>query len=203
MNCMKSILGVLVVLTCWQFVSAQKNVAPTAPKQDAAAKVDNYTVYRLIVFNEKDEILMLKNKAGWHTPALRSNESLSIKEAMNGLANSLGLTIDPPKLAAVYTYKFEGLPGHRQVSFRTHFTARLKGGKLLQPSSSSGETDGEYFWMSVKDAMGKITFDSLKLETKQILENPKKIWGGSFLIIWKDDVYIGSKILEEPYPLSN
>jgi len=199
---MKTILTTLLICISWQFVPAQKTVMPTAPKADAAVKVDNYTVYRLIVFNKKGELLMLKNKAGWHTPALRSNESLSIREAMNNLAGSLGLTIGSPKLAAIYTYKFEGLPDHRQVSFRTHFTAKLKSGKLIQPSSR-GETEAEYYWMPVKEALEKITFDSVKLETKQILKFPQKIWGGSFLIIWKDDVFVGSKVLEVPYSLSD
>ncbi len=198
MHHMKSILITLLIFISWQFVSAQ-NTTKVVPKQDAVTKIDNYTVQYLIIFNEKDEILMLKNKAGWHTPAMRSNESQSIKEAMNSLANSLGLTVQSLKLAALYTYKFEGLPDHKQVSFRTHFTARLKTGNLTQPR----EADKEYHWVPFKEAMEKITFDSLKLETKQILKYPQKIWGGSFLIVWKDNVFMGSKVLEEPYPLSN
>ena len=103
------------------------------------------------------------------------------------------------KLAGLYTYKFEGLPDHKEVSFRTHFTARLKNGKLIQPN----DVEREYRWTSTKEAMEKITFESLRLETSQILKNPKTIWGGSFLIIWKDDKFIGSRVLEEPYSLSN
>ena len=167
--------------------------------QEPAIKKDNYTVQYLVIFNEEGEILLQKNEAGWHTIAMRSNENQSIKEAMDSLANSFGLTIHSLKLAALYTYKFEGLPDHKQVSFRTHFTAKLKQGNLIQPPTP----DKTYHWVSVKDAMEKLTFESLKSETIQILKYPSQVWGGSFLIIWKDGEFIGSKVLEAPYPLSD
>jgi hypothetical protein len=134
-----------------------------AVAQETVKKKDNYTVQYLSIFNENDEILLQKNQSGWHTIAMRSTEEQSIKEAMDSLANSIGLTVHSLKLGALYTYKFEGLPDHREVSFRTHFTAKLKNGSLIQPASA----DKTYHWISVKDAIDKITFESLKLETSQ------------------------------------
>lgn len=160
-------------------------------------KKDNYTVQYLIILNDNKEVLLQKNKSGWHTLAMRSNQNQSIREALDSLAQTIGLSIDSLKLAGLYTYKFQGLADHNQISFRTHFTAKLKKGKVIQPN----ETDRSYHWTPVKEAMEKITFESLKLETKQILKNPKQVWGGSFLIIWKGDEFIGSKVLEAPYPL--
>ena len=195
---MKSIFTVLLLLMCGQIVSAQDTVK-VIPKQEPIKKTDNYTVQYLIILNEKGEVLLQRNKAGWHTLGIRSNENQSVKEALDSLARSIGLIIHTVKLAGLYTYKFEGLPDHKEVSFRTHFTARLKSGKLIQPN----DVDREYRWTSTKEAMEKITFESLKLETSQILKSPKTIWGGSFLIIWKDDKFMGSRVLEEPYSLSN
>ena len=195
---MKNIFAVLLLLMCGQIVSAQDTVK-VIPKQEPIKKTDNYTVQYLIILNEKGEVLLQRNKLGWHTLALRSNENQSVKEALDSLASSIGLIIHTVKLAGLYTYKFEGLADHMEVSFRTHFTARLKSGKLIQPN----DVDREYRWTSTKEAMEKITFESLKLETSQILKSPKTIWGGSFLIIWKDDKFIGSRVLEEPYSLSN
>jgi hypothetical protein len=162
-----------------------------------ARKPDNYTVQYLIVKNDNNEILMMKNQAGWHTLAMRSTANQSIKEALDSLAGTIGISIESPKLAGLYTYKFEGLPDHKQVSFRTHFTARYKGGEVVQPQ----DANREYHWVAIPDAMSRITFESLKLETSQILKHPQQVWGGSFLITWKGDKFIGSKVVEEPYPL--
>jgi hypothetical protein len=168
-------------------------------EQKPANEVDSYTVQYLIIFNDKGEVLLQKNKAGWHTFAIRSNKSQSVKEAMDSLANSVGLTINSLRLAGLYVYKFEGLPDHKEASFRTHFTARLGGGELMQPI----DPDREYRWVPLEEAVEKITFESLKLETSQILNEPKKVWGGTFLILWKDGQFLGSKVLEKPYPLSD
>lgn len=193
---MKSIFAALLLLMCGQTVSGQDTVK-VIPKQEPIKKTDNYTVLYLIILNENGEVLLQKNRAGWHTLGVRSNENQSVREALDSLANSIGLTIQSVKLAGLYTYKFEGLPDHKEVSFRTHFTAKFKSGKLIQPN----DVDREYRWTSIKEAMEKITFESLRLETSQILKNPETIWGGSFLIIWKDDKFIGSRVLEEPYSL--
>lgn len=194
---MKGTLATILFLLAVQLVFAQDTLK-TTPKE-VIKKVDNYTVQYLIIQNDKGEVLLQKNNAGWHTLAMRSNESQSIKEAMDSLANSIGLTIASLKLAGLYTYKFEGLPDHKEASFRTHFTAKLKSGKLIQTPNSGRELH----WVTLKEAIEKITFESSKLETSQILNKPKTVWGGTFLIIWKDDKFIGSKVLEQPYPLFN
>lgn len=167
----------LLLLLCVHLHTAlAQDTVTVIPKLESIKKVDNYTIQYLIVLNEKGEMLLQKNKSGWHTLALRSNENQSIKEALDSLANSIGLTIHSLKLAALYTYKFEGLPDHKAVSFRTHYTAKLKTGKLIQ----SFPSDRELHWVPVKEALEKITFESLKLETSQILKRPETIDGRFF-----------------------
>ncbi len=192
-----ALLTTIALLFTTQFVLGQ-DTTKSIEKKEPIKKIDNYTVQYLIILNDKGEILLQKNPAGWHTLALRSNESRSIKEAMDSLAHSIGLTIHSLKLAGLYTYKFEGLPDHKESSFRMHFTAKVKNGQLIQPA----EPDRTYQWIPIKEAIEKLTFESLRLETSQILQYPRKIWGGTFLIIWKDDKFIGSKVIEEPYPLN-
>jgi hypothetical protein len=167
-------------------------------KQEPIKKIDNYTVQYLVILNNKSEMLLQKNEAGWHTPVIRSNKNQSITEAMDSLAGSVGLRIHSLKLSGLYTYKFEGLPDHPESSFRMHFTARLKDGQLIQPT----DPGRSYQWVPVKEAIQKLTFESLKLETSQILTYPEKVWGGTFLITWKDDQFIGSKVIEKLYPLN-
>lgn len=196
---MKDLIIIVFFLTALVRITNGQDKTKTPTGEKRVKEVDNYTVQYLIIFNDKGEVLLQKNKAGWHTLAMRSNKSQSVKEAMDSLANSVGLTINSLRLAGLYVYKFEGLPDHNEASFRTHFTARLEEGELTQPN----DPDREYRWMSRNEAVEKITFESLKLETSQILNGPEKVWGGTFLILWKDGQFLGSRVLEKPYTLSD
>jgi hypothetical protein len=175
--------------------------AITATAQQTATETDNYTIQRLIIFNKKNEILMDKARDGsWQTPALRSNKNESVNEGLNNLAAKMGITIEKIKLAGIYTYKYKDLANHpAAIAFRTHYTAKYKSGELIQPENLKGE----YKWMTIKEALEKITFQALKLETTQIIKHPKTVWGGSFLHIYKDGKHDSMQILEEMYPLTN
>jgi hypothetical protein len=194
----KTIFQLIMVLAGVQFALAQDTTKISAT-QEEIKKVDNYTVQYLIISNNKNEVLLQKNNAGWHTLAIRSNENQSIREAMDSLAHTVGIKISDLRLAGLYAYKFEGLPDHQAVSFRTHYTSRAIGGELMQPK----DPQREYKWVPINEAMKKITFESLRLETSQILKNPKKVWGGTFLIMWQGDKFLGSRVLEPPYVLSD
>jgi hypothetical protein len=50
-------------------------------------------------------ILVMKDKYGWKTPVLRSNENLSLKEGIDSLVKPIGISIHKLSLAALTTYK--------------------------------------------------------------------------------------------------
>lgn len=170
----------------------------------AAKPVDNYTVQYLLIFNKKNELLMMKNDLGWHTLAVRSNKPQSIKETMDSLAGSLGIKINQLKIAGVYTHKFEGLPDHPEVSLRTHYTARLienESSESLKNGIKSGLPGIEYKWVPKQEALSKLHFDFLRLQTEPILKKPEKVWGGTFLIVWEDGILKSTRVVEPIYPL--
>lgn len=173
-----------------------KNI--TVRKLETAKKADNYTIQRLIVFNNTRQILLEKNKNGWMTPALRSNENQSLKEGLDSLAHAMGISIKIIKLAGVFTYKFKGVPDHKEVSYRTHYTANFINGNLIQPKQS----DKEYKWLNAKEALELIGNEALKAETSQIINHPDTLWGGSFLISYNGDELESIKMTEGFYSLS-
>ncbi|SHM63209.1 hypothetical protein SAMN05444266_109260 [Chitinophaga jiangningensis] len=170
----------------------------TAHAQEATKK-DNYTVQFLLVYNEHHQLLMMHNAMGWHMPAVRSNDSLDIREALHQLAGTLGLTLENIRLAGLYTHKFEGLPDHKELSFRTYYTAKLKSGTLKQPPASNIY----YEWMAPQEGLPKLHFEFMRQQLTPIVTQPGKVWGGTYLIVWKDDNYVGSKELEAPYLLAD
>ena len=191
---MKFILTALLFFACGQSLSAQ-DTSKIVPKKQVIKRADNYTIQRLIVFNDKKEILMEKYWGGWQTPALRSNQNQSLREGLDSMATAMGISTEPVKLAGIITYKYEGLPDHKEVSYRTHYTAKYKSGNPIKTK------DKEYHWLPIKEALEKISMEALKIETTQIVNNPKVVWGGSFLLTYQDDKLQTLKLVEEFYPL--
>lgn len=182
------IMSLLNGVYCLGQASTVKEVVPVQ---------DNYSVQFLYITNKDKQVLIQKNQYGWNPIALRSNKPQSVKEALDSVANSLGLKIGALRLAGLYTYKFAGLPDHQQVSFRTHFTAKITAGQVRQPT----DTSIVYQWVPITEAIARFDFAPVKQQAERILTSPKQVWGGSFLIIWKDDKLIGSKVLEPSYSL--
>jgi hypothetical protein len=175
------------------------NESNLLPKKDEPImKVDNYTIQWLLVFNPKKEILLMKDKYGWKTPVLRSNENLSLKEGIDSLVRPIGISIHRLKLAGLTTYKYSGLKDNQVVSFRSYYSAKLKDGEIIQPK----DKEKEYKWLPIEEALQIIEMQPLKTELNQILKNPKSIWGGSFIMIFEDEKFKTYKQTEPFYELN-
>ncbi|HQW12171.1 MAG TPA: hypothetical protein PLP06_08490 [Saprospiraceae bacterium] len=194
---MKQFLTLLFSIATTHFVSSQVT-SSSVTGQIAIKKADNYTIQRLIIFNDENDILLEKGIAGWMTPALRSNENQSLKEGFEGLAKSIGISLLVERLAGVYTYQFVGLPDHREVSYRTHYTAKYLSGTIIQPK----EDGRAYRWMPIASAIDSISNAALKSETNQIIQYPGTIWGGAFLFTYRDDKFESILMTEDFYSLS-
>ncbi|WP_426485215.1 NUDIX hydrolase [Flavobacterium sp. 2] len=123
-----------------------------------SVKTDNYTVQLLIIFNDKKEILMMRNQFGWHTPAMRSDKPQAIRESIDSLAATIGLKIKHIKLSGLYTHKFQGVKDHTEVSYRSYFTADYDEGSILQPE----DKNIQYRWISIKEVSAMFHFDFMK-----------------------------------------
>jgi hypothetical protein len=197
---MKNIIALIVALFTAQLAFSQES-NNAAIKKIATKKIDNYTIQRLIVFKNNKEILMQRNRFGWFTPSIRSNENQSLKEGLDSLAKAIGIAIEPIKLAGVFNYKYDGLSDHiGLVSYRTHYRTKYVSGELIQYNDPKDSTR-LYKWMPIKEALDAIGMQALKEETTQIIQHPKKIWGGSFLLSYKNDVLQSIQMLEKFYAL--
>ena len=164
----------------------------------AENNIDSYTIQRLIITNEKGEILLEKNAFGWMTPALRHNSKVTIKDGLSNLAAEFGLIVSNPKIAGI----FMSLSGYKPVShFRQHYRSNYKEGILIVPKN---RLNAQWFpigkaikMMSLPDT--KAPF-SIRDMTQQILNYPEVIWGGTFLINKEDGKFV-YELVERFYPL--
>jgi hypothetical protein len=181
---MKNLLITLLLLLSATFVSAQK------PKVQPV----NQTIIRLTIVNDTGAILMRETENGWMTLSTYYDKRQNIHEAIDSLANAFGIQISQPNLAGLFTYKYDFKP---TSDIRLFYVAKYQKGEL---KPAKGE---KLYWLPKEEALEKLggTAESLKDMTKQILNYPEIIWGGSF-ILSRVDGKLMSKVEESFYPLS-
>lgn len=160
---------------------------------------DSYTIQRLIIYNQKGEILLEKHQNGWMTPALRHQSKESINQGLSNLAAEFGLKVSPPKLAGIFLFIAEYKP---QSSFRQHYFAHVVEGEIKLP-----EDKLDVQWFSPHKAVEMMSMPDAKLipavrdMTQHLLEFPEIVWGGSFSL-WKENGKTQYKVIENFYPLT-
>lgn len=183
----------------WKIISKTATQTDYTGYVERDRKLDNFTLQRLLVLNDAGEILMVQGdlvtkegEPSWFPLSLYSNTRQSITESMDSLALSYGLKISKPELRAYTTYKFTY---HGQVSFRSYYVAQYVDGNLNAPK------EGVVLkWLPVEEALSHIPVEAIRLITKQVLEFPSTVWGGSFLIS-ENGEHHDTLVLEGFYPL--
>ena len=161
-------------------------------------ETDSYTIQRLIIYNQRGEILLEQHINGWMTPALRHNTKTSTNEGLAKLALEFGLKVSTPKLVGNFMF----IPAYKPTSsFRQHYVCTLVEGDLTLPE---GKLDAKWFaphtaieMMSLPDT--KLIF-AVRDMTEQILKYPHIIWGGTFAL-WKEDEITKYRTTENFYPI--
>ena len=162
---------------------------------------DSYTIQRLIIFNERGEILLQKHANGWMTPALRHNTEITINKGLSKLALDYGLQISTPQLQGIFMYFHSD---NKKPSFRQHYSSHLLSGEIKIPE---GLFDVK--WVTPHDSIDKMLNPDAKIVssvgemTLHILNYPKIIWGGSYLLVKDEGKKTQAKIIENFYPIGN
>lgn len=159
---------------------------------------DSYTIQRLLIYNQKSELLLEKNDFGWMTPALRHNSKTTIKDGLINLAAEYGLSVTSPKIAGIFMF----ISDYKSISqFRQHYRCDYIDGQLTVPE---GKQNAQFFsinkaieMMSLADTKAPLVIRDM---TKQLVYYPEIIWGGTFNLSKKDGI-ITYKTLENFYPL--
>tara|TARA_R110002033_G_scaffold49951_4_gene96875 strand:+ start:153 stop:716 length:564 start_codon:yes stop_codon:yes gene_type:complete len=159
---------------------------------------DSYTIQRLIIFNEKGEVLLQKHKNGWMTPALRHNTEVTINKGLLALATDFGLEVSIPQLQGIFMYFHSD---NKKPSFRQHYSCKLITGELKTPKGALNVN-----WFSLNEVVKKMLIPDAKIvssvgeATKQIFDYPNIIWGGSYMLV-KGNGKTKSQMIENFYPI--
>ena len=115
---------------------------------------DSYTIQRLLIYNQKGEVLLEKNDSGWMTPALRHNSKETIKDGLLNLASEFGLNISSPKIAGIFMFMMDYKPISQ---FRQHYSSTAIDGQLKVP-----ENKKDAQWFSISKAIEMMSLKGTK-----------------------------------------
>ena len=160
----------------------------------AQEKKDFTVFHRLLVFNENQELMVvkIKNTDFWVTPGLYQNQSQWVKEGLDSLAATYGISITPIVLKGLFMLKSAK---DQSLSLRNVFTTNKMGESVKKPDNID-----EIRWLSVVEATKLISFPHINRMIVQITEHPEGVWGGS-LLRYKEGPFFRTKVLEDFYRL--
>ena len=133
---------------------------------------ENYSFMKLLIENDKEEILLVKWDGEWELPGDKFNEAKSISIFLEGIAETVGVGIEDHKLFGLYTQKWRGV---NYLTLMHYYKADYVTGDLKIPSDCT-----DVRWFSKSDALQKIPYDNMKFMIKWLDDNPGKIASTSF-----------------------
>ncbi len=175
---------ILLLLTVFSLLSCSSN--------EHQEPTHNFTVQRLIIINDQNEMLMCREETVWAPPSLVYSKPQFLKEGLDSVSNAYGIQTTSPKLHGHFSYKYDY---HPYATLRSYFVAQYVSGEIKIPE---GLDDAQ--WMPLDMALEKNSVTSIKQITKQIIKFPYTVWGGSFLVSHVGDEH-PTKMVEEFYPL--
>ncbi len=134
----------------------------------------NFTVQRLIIVNDANEMLMMREKHVWAPPSSVFNDRAFLTVSMDSLAAAYGIQIGDIELRGQFVYQYDY---HPYATIRNYYVANYTSGAIRIPE---GVDDVQ--WIPIQQAIDRNSVPSIKSSVAQIIKNPDFVWGGSFMV---------------------
>lgn len=162
---MKKLIFVILVFGFCGMIHAQQT------------KKDNYSFMKLLVTNDKGEVLLLGDDLGMEITGTRYNDTLSVKECVNWMADRMGIQVKNIKLRGLVTFYYTWRDGHPTLMH--YYTAEYESGNLVLPKGCD-----KIEWVDINKSGDLIPYDEMNKIISKIRECDY-LFGGSFRI-WKN-----------------
>lgn len=121
----------------------------------------NSHFFKLLVQNEKKEILLINFDGSWEIPGSRYADNSTIPVFLDSMAIDHGIKIKDPKLAALVTFHHE-VRDYPTMMF--YYRAHYVSGELTTPSWGQ-----DVKWFSLDDAYKAIPYQEMNYILKSII----------------------------------
>lgn len=179
---MKKILFVLLIAFMSISVKAQESKVTT--------------FHRMLILNKENKLLLvkIKNKDIWVTPGLYQNSKQTIKQGIDSIASTYGITVFDVGLRGMYGLK---TPSENYYSTRNIFVMKTDAIDVLLP-----EIIEEVVWLDMNEAVKRISFPHINAFIKDVFMFPNAIRLGTIERITSNGKLI-TKVSEAFYSLKN
>lgn len=167
---------ILILFTSCQGQSETVNADENIPH---FLRKENFTVFRLIILNAENQILMSNDQGHWGMPSVNLTKRQFLNEAIDSTASEHGIEIADIQLRGQFCFKYDYKPN---VTFRNFYTARFKNGEIKIPTNTLESKFEKVEWVDIPNAIKRIENAGIQEITEHILNYPNVIWGGSFLV---------------------
>lgn len=133
---------------------------------------ENYSFMKLLVENDKNEILLVKWEGEWELPGAKFNEPSSVKKFLQKMAGTLGVEVENHQLFGLYTQRWKGL---NYLTLMHYYKASYVSGELKVPDDCT-----DIGWFSLEEALGKIPYENMRSMIKWRAKNPGKVASAAF-----------------------
>jgi len=159
-----------------------------------AREDDNPDFHRLLIFNENNELMVvkIKNTDYWVTQGLYSKNKKNINKELHDQAAEYGLRITTPDLRGTFTLK------NRDKYLTRHFYKV----KVIDGTLKSPDNIEEIMWLPIDKAMERITFPHINVILGQIMKHPETVWSGT-VERYKKNGQLKSKVIKDFTQLNN
>lgn len=153
----------------------------------AADKIS--TFHRLLVFNDNNELLLVKIKGPgfWVTPGWYQDGKTMLHEGLSKAADDYGLTITDTKLRGVFTLTNQR---DNSLSIRNFFTMKSTDKVTRMPKYIE-----EIKWLTVNEAKKFMNFPHINLLIDEVMNHPNHVRSGG-VYRFKEDGEEKLKIVE-------
>lgn len=140
------------------------------------SKKDNYSFIKLIVTNEKGEMLLVGDNESLEVTGARYNDTVSLKEFINWMGNRMGIKITNIRLRGLLTFHYDW---RSNPTLMHYYTAEYASGELILPEGCE-----KIEWVDMSKTSDLIPYEEMNRIIQKISEC-EYLFGGSFRI-WKD-----------------
>lgn len=158
---------------------------------------DNFTVLRVLIKNSDNQILMIGGKDWWGMPYVNLSKRQFLKEAIDSMALEHGIRLSDIELRGQFSFKYDYKPN---MTFRNYYVAQYESGDIKVPKSTIEDEFEKIEWVNVNEAIERNNNTGIQEITRQILNHPDVVWGGSFMVSHTENDH-PTKIVEDFYPL--
>ena len=156
------------------------------------AQSGNPTFHKLIMLNEKGEVLLVEFDGEWEIPGGRYKADETQKSFLNSLAALHGQKPTQLKLNGVITFHHDN---RERPTSMMYYSSVVK---------TNGESKRNIKWMPIKEALEIIPYQEMVEIVKHVSDHPNETFGGAMRIIYNQNQRTGEfKWIEPFYSLNN